>query len=651
MTTAFDVLEGLVNTVDPTIRPVFEQIARITKFLSDSLEEHSKLNVTDIGALQSGMSAITQRTAGAERLIASQADQFEVITRQFKEVDRKLNYLNGERAAAEVKISGVGEAALAQASAKFEPALVEQTNLIAGLAQTLKQAETAYVAQQGRIANLEAATGAGGDHGDVLDKLISRVTAVESSMTVNQLHVKGSMADAKRCQSLGKLGESSVGFEQWIDAIEALVSEKYGFGSTALAWARALGADVLTTELLSDLADEQGLDIEVLNRFDRDIWGLLQQQTGATLYTHIKTAKGRGLEAWRRIWQVCNPQNVGSAESLRADIVRERHATGLAELQALLAQLDDWVSQYDRVSTSPLEDGVYVLGLRAVLPQELIVKIDTDPSVERKGPGLRKWIDAYVARALSSSRKPGSQGAVPMHLGAADDWTQVGAGGKAQKIQTAPPAEGSMAALQKQLNDLKSQLGQVSAAWNTPAPVGAVGGGQPQKGKGKGKKGACFRCGGDHLIRDCPVPPAPHEQARPGKGGKDGGKGKNGKGGKGGKQRYGWQVCRHFATTGKCPHLEQKGWCRFAHVRMPAALGNIQGIVFEDVAEHARYDPQYNTYTVPESAVQALSGLAERVAGELSEINADAGPSIATLGEFIPEKHVTFDGCDGCSDF
>ena len=155
-------------------------------------------------------------------------------------------------------------------------------------------------------------------------------------------------------------------------------------------------------------------------------------------------------------------------------------------------------------------------------------------------------------------------------------------------------------------------------------------------------------------MRDCPVPPAPHDQPRKGgqggKGGKDG-KGKNGKGGKGAKARAGWQVCKHYASTGRCPFADRNGWCRFAHVRLPSALGELQGMVFEDIAEYARYDPATNTYTVPESAVAALSGLGERITAELGEINAEPEASVPTLGDFV-DKHVQFavDCCDG-SDF
>ena len=85
-------------------------------------------------------------------------------------------------------------------------------------------------------------------------------------------------------------------------------------------------------------------------------------------------------------------------------------------------------------------------------------------------------------------------------------------------------------------------------------------------------------------------------------------------------------------------------------MKLPAALSNIQGLVYEDVAEHARYNPADNTYVVPDSAVAALSGLAERVAGELGELNPEMEHRVPTLGDFVAEatKNVTFE-CE--SDF
>ena len=83
MASAFDVLEGLVSAVDPNIRPVFEQIGRMVKFVSDTLEEHSKLNVNDFSAIQNGLEALSRRTAATERLIAGQAEKMDAAAGSF----------------------------------------------------------------------------------------------------------------------------------------------------------------------------------------------------------------------------------------------------------------------------------------------------------------------------------------------------------------------------------------------------------------------------------------------------------------------------------------------------------------------------------------------------------------------------------------
>ena len=63
MATAFDVLEGLITGLDPNIRPVFEQVGRVIKALSDGLGDHTKLNVNDFSAMQHGLDGLPPRSA------------------------------------------------------------------------------------------------------------------------------------------------------------------------------------------------------------------------------------------------------------------------------------------------------------------------------------------------------------------------------------------------------------------------------------------------------------------------------------------------------------------------------------------------------------------------------------------------------------
>ena len=117
---------------------------------------------------------------------------------------------------------------------------------------------------------------------------------------------------------MGKLGTQDVEFEQWTDSIESLVAEKYSFGTEMLKWARIRGTEPISAEDLSDRGLVEDIDDDTMDHFDRDLWGLLQQQTKQVVNRQIKGSKGHGVEAWRRIFQACSPKNVGTAEALRS---------------------------------------------------------------------------------------------------------------------------------------------------------------------------------------------------------------------------------------------------------------------------------------------------------------------------------------------
>ena len=142
---------------------------------------------------------------------------------------------------------------------------------------------------------------------------------------------KGCLADAKRCGSMGVLGTQGVDFEQWCDLVETLVSEKYSSGPALLKWAKLQGSEEVTAETLEEQDLEE--DEDTMKQINRDLFGLLQQQTKGNLWTAIKNCKGRGLEAWRRLHYSCNPKNPASAEALRKQLVAERPSTSVAQLR------------------------------------------------------------------------------------------------------------------------------------------------------------------------------------------------------------------------------------------------------------------------------------------------------------------------------
>jgi HPt (histidine-containing phosphotransfer) domain-containing protein len=523
----------------------------------------------------------------------------------------KMSYFPSLEKRVEEKVYGFGSAMVAHVDTNYLPLLQSQNKLITDVGAKVSNAETAYSTLVARLSNVESSFQSSGLDPATLTQVIDDVEALKKH-SPNKSSVKGSMADAKRCQQMGKLGDQNVIFEQFTDSVEALVSEKYYKGEEILKWARSRGSNPIDKDAIEDAALNLDVEEDDLMSLDRDLWGLLQQQVLSSVYKHIKTAKGHGIESWRRIYQACNPKNAGTAEAIRTEVVRERPAASLQQLQTLLAELDDNIEQYEIVSSAVMEEGVKVLGLRAVLPPDLLLKVDTDITVDHSYEGLRKYVDAYLARALGASRRQGAKAVVPMAVDAVDaeaGWMTVGAGGKPKK------SDPTIASLMAALDGIKKRLDGGSTATPALGAVGAgKGGGKPGGTMGKGGTG-CHNCGGPHLVRDCPKPRPPKGE---GKGGKSG-KGPKG-GGKGAPQRQGWQICRRFAETGSCPHKEQYGYCRFAHVRLPPKLASIQGMVFEDIASVAVYDGTSGTYSVPENAAVA-DDLGAVIAGELATIS------------------------------
>ena len=109
-----------------------------------------------------------------------------------------------------------------------------------------------------------------------------------------------------------------------------------------------------------------------------------------------------------------------------------------------------------------------------------------------------------------------------------------------------------------------------------------------------------------------------------GPGGLKGEKGKSkGKGkGKPSDIRPGTKVCHKFAETGRCPHMEQYGWCKFKHVRnVPKSLSGIEGLRLEDLGE-VQYHPKEDEYTCPACDDKAI---AASIREEVAQISAELG--------------------------
>jgi len=105
-------------------------------------------------------------------------------------------------------------------------------------------------------------------------------------------------------------------------------------------------------------------------------------------------------------------------------------------------------------------------------------------------------------------------------------------------------------------------------------------------------------------------------------GGKAKGKGK-GKG-KASDLRPGTKFCHKFAETGRCPHMEQYGYCKFKHVRgVPKALQNVEGVRVEDLGA-LTYDVAASCWACSLDA-KSEESIEQSIAKEIAEINQEMG--------------------------
>ena len=200
-----------------------------------------------------------------------------------------------------------------------------------------------------------------------------------------------------------------------------------------------------------------------------------------------------------------------------------------------------------------------------------------------------------------------------------DPWTTVGANGKPMT----PPVSGTSAPAaglpQSEADLLQQQL--LAVRTELAAFTGGKGGQQPG-----GQQ--CYACGGfGHKRDNCP-------NKGKGKGKPWGSKG-NGKG-KSGPVRPDWAICRDVQKNGTCAHKEKWGWCKFAHVKVPAGpLQAIEGLVLEDFTKRnaVRYLPKEECWEC----------IADRAPADLATIVAQELETLGELAEYDPPEAPNLD--------
>ena len=153
---------------------------------------------------------------------------------------------------------------------------------------------------------------------------------------------------------MGKLGASGTDFDQWSDLVEVLFQSKYPLGEELLKWARQRNDQPITEEDLQEVAKTMSIDLDDMRQWSTDLYGLLAQQTSGAVRRGLKTCKGKGLEAWRRVHYTCSPKSTGAAEQLRAELVRDRPSKTPQELTAALDNMDSLFDRYDMCSAVTL---------------------------------------------------------------------------------------------------------------------------------------------------------------------------------------------------------------------------------------------------------------------------------------------------------
>ena len=83
---------------------------------------------------------------------------------------------------------------------------------------------------------------------------------------------------------MGSFGVPWTELDPWVASVDALVSEKYRFGGQVLTWAKLLGPEPFADQKLSKFADYCDVNEQDLQELQRDLWGLLQQQSANVIY-------------------------------------------------------------------------------------------------------------------------------------------------------------------------------------------------------------------------------------------------------------------------------------------------------------------------------------------------------------------------------
>ena len=304
--------------------------------------------------------------------------------------------------------------------------------------------------------------------------------------------LKGSHADARKAWKTW-----SYKFESWFS------SQFPAKGQECLDWARNKGDDTILESAITLYANTCPEVVDV----DRQLHVALISLTSEMPYSVVFNSRKRcGLDAWRRLCHVYEPNNARSNMRLLRRILVQPRST----LEQLRASIDKWEAdlvEYVQRGGRDLDDDQKVTILLSMVPEQLEDHLEMNIGRLDTYAKARAEVISYTEQKAAKVDEPG---AVPMELDAFKGKQGAKGGGKTAskaKAGGGNPDKDVVCHLCKKKGHRKSACWYAKENGGTGKPPppkepkgGKPSGGKQPKGKGKGGKGGKTGKGKAHAF-------------------------------------------------------------------------------------------------------------------------------------------------------
>jgi hypothetical protein len=279
-------------------------------------------------------------------------------------------------------------------------------------------------------------------------------------------------------------------------------SSQFAHGEVALEWAKGFGPSTIDPTVIQQKAsDDEWHDLERINAQLQVALVSLCRDEALTVVRN--SAKGQGLDAWRRLCREYEPTTDQANLRLLKKVLQPRQQT----IDTLRSSMETWEREYreyhDRTGDE-LSDAVLRLTLQAMCPKALQEHLEFHSARLTSYKLLKSEIDAYLEIKMAAS----SSGAVPMEI---DALTHKGKGKGKGKGKSSDNRKGTNSDARSNLcQHCNRTLSQVHTEWDcwynpknkSPEAVAkraakskgkAAGKSPANKGRGKGPKGGVVR--------------------------------------------------------------------------------------------------------------------------------------------------------------